>query len=238
MIKKKLGIIAVLCVLICAALSVLFLDHVERYKFKQDAIYFVNGMDYGIQEGSVAEINDEGNAIITLPNKQVLDENTIPAYFYGQNKILLLSKLAYYCPSYDAKFSTSKLLPFTQISYNSETLYSTLSRNNDKKQEQSGFLFDGYETFVFLEPMKIKYDNKIINISPLSYMMVNYGNWVQLYDPSTNDYIYDETSDYVFATNSDQSYSINVATRTITFNGKDTLLISNIEMMKEYFAGK
>lgn len=235
MIKRKLGIIAVLCVLICAALSVLFLDNVERYKFKQEAIYFVNGMDYGISEGSNAVIDDEGYAIITLKNKQVLDRNTIPAYFVGEDKILLLSKLAYYCPSYDAMFSASKLLPFTQISFNDDSLYSNISRNSKSKSEQTGFLFDGYETFVFLEPMKIKYDDKTINVSPLSFMMVNYGNWVQIYNQETNEYTYDDTSDYVVATNSDSSYSINVATRTITFNGKDTLLISNIDMMKDYF---
>ena len=238
MIKKKLGIIAVLCVLICAGLSVLFLDNVERYKFKQEAIYFSNGMDFGISEGSSAIIDDEGYAIITLKNKQVLDRNTIPAYFVGEDKVLLLSKLAYYCPSYDAKFSASKLLPFTQISFKKDTLYSDISRNNDSKTEQNGFLFDGSETFVFLEHMKIRYDDKLIDVSPLSYMIVNYGNWVQIYNHETNEYIYDETSDYVVATNIESSYSINIATRTVTFKGKDTLLISNISMMKDYFSGK
>ena len=47
-------------------------------------------MDYGISEGSNAVIDDDGYAIITLKNKQVLDRNTIPAYFVGEDKILLL----------------------------------------------------------------------------------------------------------------------------------------------------
>lgn len=234
-IKKRIKIIVLLSVLICIGLSIIFLDNLNSYTFKKDASYYINGMEYEIGKGSKVKIDSNEKATLLLGNKKQLEIGGLPAFF-DDNQIVTLNKMIYYYPSFDDKFEKYRIPSFVNVEYNSETDFATFSKNGTRKENQKGFLYDGHNTYVFLENMTIYFNDKKVNVTPLSFAVVEYNNWIQLFDYKTKTYTFENIVGH--ATGKNSEYSIDLTYSTITYNGNESLMPCNTDLLRDYLGEK
>lgn len=234
-IKKKFSVIVVLSVLICIGLSIIFLDNINSYTFKKDASYYINGTEYKIGKGSKVKIDSDENVSLMLGNKEQIKANSLPAFF-NDDQIVIMNKMIYYYPSFDNKFEKYKLSSFVNVEYNFDTDFVTFSKNNTSKENQNGFLYDGHNTYVFLENMTIYFNDKKINVSPLSYVIVEYNNWVQIFDYKTKVYTFENIIGH--ATGKSKDYTIDLTYSTINYNGNESLMPCNTDLLRDYLGEK
>lgn len=233
--KKKLSIIAVLCVLICVGLSIIFLSNVNSYKFKEDASYYVNGDKYPVYKGSRAKLNKDKSVTLTLKGNDVLEISGLPAYFDNSNKIVLLNKMTYYKPSFDSKFEKYKLNSFTEIEYDEDTGDITFTNGTKTKTSQTGFLYDGKNSFVFFEDTIIDYNGQKEYVKPLSFIVVERDSWIQIYNKENDKFIFDQLNGFGMARNLNEGYEINMTYGKIFYGQKESIMPSNTEVLRDFF---
>ena len=231
MIKKKVSIIVILSVLICVGLSILFLDNVNSYTFKEDASYYINGIDYTIGKGSKAKIDSNEKVNLLLGNKSEIQIGSLPAFF-SDNKLVSLNKMMYYYPSFDKKFEKYRISSFVEMSYDPENNFVTFSKNASKKQNQKGFLYDGHNTYVFFENMTISFNDKNIKVAPLSYVISEYNNWIQIFDYNSKTYTFENIIGSV--TGRTDEYSIDLTYSTINYDGNESLMPCDVDLLRDY----
>ena len=237
MVKKKIGIIMILLSLISLSLAYLFLTSVDDYKMSDDAYFHVNGVEYSIDKNEVVEVIDDTTLKIS---DFELGANTysFPIYYRNGNKILLTSKMLYHEPSYQTTIKKYKLKQLTEITYNASSLNVSFSRDNNSSNEYNGFLYDGKNTYIFLEKMSLTYNDKEIAIAPLSCAIVEYNSLIQIYDVGNAEYYFEELNTAAIATAQNGLYSINLSTDVVSYGTSDIVLISSIDVYEDYFTGE
>ena len=238
MIKNKLKIIAMLCVLVCVGLSVLFLNSSESYTFKNGGKTFIKGVEFTIDEGMRAVFDNDSDIVyFRLSSKNKVEANAMPAYT-SETDFVVMDKLSLYVPGNDGKFVKKRIGTFTQASYDDLLKEITFARKGKTKIEKHGFLYDGHSTFIFLDEMTLTYDGRQCVLHPMSCAIVSYHNWVRYYDPVVDDYVYENVRGDVMVEDKVKDYSINIANHTVKYEDRETILISNINSMEDYFFSK
>lgn len=236
--KKLLSIIAVLCVLICIALSIVLLDNVETYKFDNNAYYFVNGIVYDIPQGSLGKVDGDGNISFELKNAlEDVEFSTLPAYYVNQNKIVTVDKLTYFYPNYD-RLEKYCINPFTEVEFNYDSKFAKFSKNNQTRQNQYGFLYDGNGTYVFLDEFEIYFGDESYYLPALSYITVVKDSYIQFYDYSTDEFFEYEIDGSVYAVDSQGIYTLNMSYSTVDYSGVESILPASADILRVYLEGK
>lgn len=231
--KWKIEIIVLELVVICALLGVLFLKKVETYKFNQDATYFIRDNEVLIPEGSkCTSERGSSNFTINKPDKDMIETVSLPAYFNNSKKIVILKNLAYFKPN-RINDSSYKLSFFTEISFDSEDKM-FISRNDNTVNDSGGFLYDGLNTYVVLEDVRLKYDFKNIMLSPLSYIIVEKDNSVAYFDYDSKTYKYEMFDGDVYLEDINQVYKVSL-NNDILSCGETVMLRSNLDSYESYF---
>lgn len=185
-IKTKLEIIVLLLIVIAGLLAILLLNDAEKYKFVDSATYFVDGVDYEIPSGQFAKYDKEKSTVyIDFGKEERLYSVGLPAYYNNTKSIVLLNDMTIVTP-YDNHFETNRLTYFTLLENDSDVSGSKVSRNNNFKFVNKGFLFDGNNTYVFLEPVSLKINGNVLKLGTFSYVISCKDNYFEVYDKDTD----------------------------------------------------
>lgn len=233
--KFKIEIIVIELVLIAALLGVLFVKKVESYHFESDATYFADGVDYSIKEGSVAKVDAKTKTIlIERDNDYSLPAQGIPVYFNDVKKVVLMKDSAFLRPV-NGNVYVNRLSYFTEISMGANNLI-TIKRDTNEKNEMGGIIFDGNDSYFFLEEMFLEIGNRRMSIPAYSYVLAIRDNYVEYFNYDTKEITIEGiegTSIYVRDIN--DSYRINLTTDIISFNSGDVMLNNYVNGYKPYF---
>ena len=99
---------------------------------------------------------------------------------------------------------------YTSVEYDeANTAYKL--KTIDYEQEVSNFiLFDGYDLYFFPEASILDIDGERINLSPMSYVIVNNNNSLEYYDKETDKYtIKNITNEKIYVSNNAYKISLN-----------------------------
>lgn len=231
---KLMGAIAAAVLILCLAVGIYFTTTVQTYKFTESGFYPVNGVQYRIEAGDKA-VNDSEGMIIKRKEEYEIKTDSLPVYYEDRDAICLMTAMAYYEPIQEYKFIIKKFNFFTDLEGRGGTIIVKSGRNAATVDD--GFLYDGKDTYIFLHETELSYGKKKITLSPMSYAVVNYGSWIQIYDKETDKYIYKELGDAEVSAICDKNekYEINLGTDTVIYGEKEYLLHSVVDMYPSYF---
>ena len=233
---RLIGIITVAVLILCIAVGIYFMLTVQTMKFSEAGFYPVNGTKYSVAAGDKASMDGEKDiVIIERKNEFDIETDSLPVYYEDRNAICLMSTMAYYKPIQDKKFLTYKLNLFTELENINGSLEMKSGRDSDLLKR--GFLFDGKDTYIFLQETVVKYGKKKITVPPLSYAVVNYNTWVQVYDRDGDNYTFEDINngDVIAVCADNEEYEINLGRDIVTFGDKEYLLHSSVDMYQSYF---
>lgn len=197
-------------------------DNYDVYQYFSSIKYQYNGI-LKYENGHLINVDDSGGKV---------DVGNYPIYFQNiENECILPGNMGLF-------FLNDKGKNY-RVNYFSK-LISEMSDNEmafvsyDKKYYiDNAFLYDGSDLYVFPYSVKLIVDGKEYILSPLSYVIVNYKDSVEIYDRKTDKYtIIDESNDDVIAYMND--FKINLSSDMIMYENDDRLLIKSISKLNVY----
>lgn len=173
--------------------------------------------DYGAE--AVVEIQDNGRVTINQSVGQSATSST-PLYYQEEDRFILTSAMNFVSPFY----GTEAYVPLFGEFY----LENTFSNYDGIEPIQilRGFLFDGGDTYIFLEPMYFKWGGRTQEVSAFSFATVSSKGSVVLYDYDTQEISMISTGTYeVTAENLPQTYTVSLSYDSVVMDdGSNQLL--------------
>lgn len=133
-------------------------------------------------EGSSRLIKSNNSCILENKGK-TYNLKSVPLYYNDENSIILPNVVSIVRPEL---YLTNRLENMSRV-YERDGKY-TVETSGGEVNVSDFFLFDGKDTYVFFEPISIKWDNHSFDLGPLSYITVKYNQSIEVYDRSTMNY--------------------------------------------------
>ena len=193
---------------------------------------------YGMREeytGEIEVVRHDDTSQLVLEDKRVVHLDSTPIFYKDiLGKVLFPTKMEVVFTDTGV---VNRLDSFTNIIQDSYVMYAKKFNKDNTKSLNNAFIYDGNDLYFFLEEMTVTVGEKKYEISPLSYVIVNYRQNVEIYNYDKDEYTIiseDELpKDDIIATNKNKDYKINMSVDSYSTNSSDHLLIKNIEHLNE-----
>lgn len=237
-VHRKLQILLISLIIITSISLVTLL--IKQYYGKLNSLTYENYELY--QYFSGAKVVYKGKATIKHDNKitdivsegKTINTGDIPIYFQNTlNEALLPTDMELIFPN--IKNKSYKINYFSKIMYDiTDDVESSFLVKDDKRIFlNESFLYNGEDLYFFPYSTKVVIDGITYNLSPLSYIIVNYKNMIEIYDKVNDKYtIIDSHNNDVIATVG--KYKINLSTDMIMYSDENRLLVKSIDKLSNY----
>jgi len=182
--KKIIALIITIVVVIIAVIGFLYYSNLSTYTFQEPAVYYVNGIEFYLDPGDKAILQNENYVTLESDKTQPIEARDLAVYFSNKSSILTVCPMAYYVSNQQGRVFATQIHPLSTI--DAEFEYVTISKGAKQLTEQGDFLFDGSDGYIVLRSCELIIGEEHINLSPLSYVMCSYGGYVMYWDHDTN----------------------------------------------------
>lgn len=235
--KKLISLIVLLLAVICAGLSFLFFNKTTYVKLHDDYTYYYLDSAFRIKTGSKMLVTDSYVEFDAKKDGKYY-VYSIPVYLSNDDVLMTTKDMAYYKPLDRKEFNKKSLPVSSRVSYYPNDKSYTFTKNKKTYSSQNGFLYDGHNTYIFLEDMNVTYNGQTIKVPALSYVQVELNNWIQLFNYGTKEVDYVNLSGLAYASDLNNYYKLNLANDTIEYDDMEIVLNSNIEVLFDVFKGE
>lgn len=156
-----------------------FMNRKESYTLGRDMYQMVNGKKVVYAEGETLVTDDDGNVTRKGSRNNL---GAYPLYAETGERILLPDMYEVIFPKEKERLVRANY--FSEI-YQKDNVY-FVEYDGHEAVLRDGFLFDGENTYIFLEPVTLSYQNTQVNLSPMSYVTVAYGQDMMYYDKESD----------------------------------------------------
>ena len=152
--------------------------------------------------------------------------DSTPIYYKDKDIVILPQNMSIVMPTLSCAEYLSK--QYSYITYENNIYTLTTNKYNNKLNHY--FLYDGNDLYFFIEPVTLTINNEKIELSPFSYIIAIYNNYISYYDKKTDTFkTITITSDN--STVENNYYSINITTVNLNYHGTNVILTSDIEKL-------
>ena len=152
--------------------------------------------------------------------------DSTPIYYKDKDIVILPQNMSIVMPTLSCAEYLSK--QYSYITYENNIYTLTTNKYNNKLNHY--FLYDGNDLYFFIEPVTLTINNEKIELSPFSYVIAIYNNYISYYDKKTDTFkTITITSDNPTVENN--YYSINITTDNLNYQGTNVILTSDIEKL-------
>lgn len=193
---------------------------------------------YGVREeysGKIELIQNDDDVQFKLENGEIIHLDNTPIYYKDTlGKALFAKEMELYIPDSGAY----RLKDFTNIIQENKTTFVKRLNRKNKKTVNNGFLYDGNDLYFFLEKTTVEIGDAKYDLSPLSYVIVNYRDNVEIFDYEKEEYIIindeEQLKSDVIAINKFRNYTVNMSVDSIVTESSQQLLFGNISKLEEF----
>lgn len=171
----------------------------------------------------VLTINNASEVTDMKLNNYNLDSYSSPIYYRDSKKIILPVGMS--LVTYSNGSSQNYVSYFSEISYINGN--SVLTFGDKFKIINDKFLYDGDDLYLFLNDVQITYNDQILKIPAMSYVIVNYRESIEIYSYGEKNGIIIELNDtdvYAYGTN----LVLNMSLDSFQENGESILLYKKV----------
>lgn len=169
---KSLALIGMLAVCMTVFAVCLFLNTASPLTMKDDGFQISAGRKDVLKKGTKLTVEEAGTTFRGAAEQQFL--NTSPIYYENAGEIILPYDMVYVNARETIFLKAERFQTLSM--QGSDVLYER------QRLKDHGFLFDGKNTYVFLEKTVLKINGKTQTIGPLSCIMLYTSNTYTLYD--------------------------------------------------------
>ena len=190
-------------------------------------VQYYGGAVYRIPDGaSLRRTTDEKTLLGISGNERALD--SLPIYYENSDTVLLPENMVYYAPR-SGKYG--RIAYFSEISIDSYGKAVVRLEGSERKLEP-GFLYDGKNLYLFLEPVQISFNGYCISLPALSYVEAVYSGDVMVFDFGVKQFFMEAPDGMATADVVSGDYSVSLLGDYVTLHdGKRTLLFTRPEQL-------
>lgn len=227
-INKKYSIILVTILLIIVTISFFkFTSKVDEYTFESKELYQYFAEEKTEYEGKLT-INKSFNKITKINFKDIhIELDSTPIYFKGEHKALFPETMSVIKVKERKQF---KINYFSTIKKDID--YCLLEDGNGKSNLKDAIIYNGKDLYFFTDKVNVIFGDKNIELSPLSYIIVNnVDRTVDIYNEEKDEYkIYEENDNEVIIQKGD--YKLSATYDILNYKDNSVLLVKDIEKLK------
>ena len=226
--------VAIFAFVIYKIFDILVLSN-EKYDLSGETYY---QYFYGIMEeysGKMDVVQRDDDVQLVLESGKVIYLDSTPMYYKNVlGKMLFAKDMELVVPD-DGNY---KLKKFTNVFEENNSIKVKKFNSSKARTVDNGFIFDGNDLYFFLDDTTVTVGGTEYELSPLSYVIVNYRTNVEIYNYDKDEYtiIQDENSlkTDVMAENKAKGYTINLSLDSMKTEKSNQLLITSISNLNEY----
>lgn len=228
--KEKIITAAVIAALAGSlAAALIYISHKDIVVIKEPVFFSYLGEEFDYQGKTTLKWDK---------NQMYMQNDTIdgslapggtPLYMEDRESLIVTSMMSYTNP--DTNYMR-RLSYFGKVYY--EKGMCLLSVDGRKKLEvNGGYLFDGNNTWIFLEPTTVTVGSQKIVLEPMSYITVKNKDYFYYYSAGDKKSVFtDWTGDDITATDEEATWTLNLSRDLLTTaDGKIQMLIPNPEVL-------
>ena len=239
--RSKILLISLSCVLvvIIAVFCVYyFYQKMHKITFDNYELYqYFSGIRYDY-DGTVSL--ERKKKITNIKSKDLsIDSGNIPIYYQKiDNQAIFPIEMELIFPSMKNKYYRVSFFSQSMVDVVDNHESSFLIYGGDTLPLDVCFFYDGEDLYFFPYSTTIVIDDETYELSPLSYIIVNYQDQIEMYDKVNDKYTMIDTHEKdVIATL--QNYKINLSTDMIMYSDNDLrLLLKNVDKLPIYEVDK
>ena len=237
--ERKIKIALIIAVVVFAFIiykifDILILSN-EKYDLSGQTYY---QYFYGIMQeysGKMDVVQKDDDIQLVLENEKVVYLDSTPMYYKDVlGKMLFAKEMQLVIPD----VGNYKLSKFTNIYEENNAMYVKKFNSSKPKAISNGFVFDGNDLYFFLDNTTVTVGENNYELSPLSYVIVNYRSSVEIYNYEKDEYIIiqdeNDLKNDVIATNNVKNYIVNMSVDSLKTDKSNQLLISNINNLNDF----
>lgn len=230
--KKKIfkSILIVIIPIIIFCLVLLVISKINRenkkYTTENDEFYqYFAGKRFDYN--GVLTLDNNRILSVKLNNKEITSYSS-PLYYENNNSFLLPSNMS--IVFYEGSIE-SNLLNYYTVIYQTNN-YFMAKYDNKEEVISSAFLYDGFDTYLFLEETNIHIGDKVYELKPMSYVVVIYNGKVEIYNYGSKNGVILENNKQVYAKFKNVSIDLNEDILTNEYNS--FILYSTVEDLESF----
>lgn len=230
--KKSLLIILVLIfgILIVTFAAIWFVSNDNKYEFEGTITQYYMGQRYSVEEESYLSrgLENTTSFVNSTGESQV---TSLVYYREGDDTIILPHDMVYYDPR---NSFLGKIDALSEIIV-SET--GIIAENGNKEYDiNRGFLYDGDNYYVFLEPVTVKLNGYSVELSAMSYIEASFQNYVVVFDYESKESIVETTGTEILVTLSSEDYTLSLINDLLEdHQGNKSLLFARPDLLDSVF---
>lgn len=236
--RRKLRKAELLLLLLPAVAVVVFAlvtNYLERdlnsYTFETQGVQYYLGNTYIIDAGTVYYRNQEENTVLRTSQAEY-NAFDIPVYFQGEDRLMVPENMTLVNPRDHQQW---KLEYFTEVEVQSNGTILT-TREGQTASLPKGFLYDGDDFYLFLEPVILSFNGYRIGLPAMSYVEADYTGEVMVYNYGGGEFYIELPKGDVIATIETGDYEISLLEDSITtYDGQKELLFTRPEQLDSVF---
>lgn len=201
-------------------LSVFIVMNAGKETLGSDAYQYFNDRRFGYPAGTKLELKE--NEITLKAGNSSASADTTPIYYAEKEELVTTRNMSYVNP----RTGEERYLPIFTTLYKNADGQVCIRKNKKELVLDGGFLFDGQDTYVFLDPVTLNYAGRKYEAAPFSFAVVTMDGDTRTYLYGTEDYSVDNVlSDSIFANEEEYGYQVHLKYDTMKMTtGGDKLL--------------
>lgn len=229
--KKEKIITAAVIAALAGSLSaaLIYISHRDILVLKEPVFLSYLGEEYHYQGKTTLKWNKNKMYMENVELNGALTPDGTPLYAEDRESLIATSMMSYTNP--DTNYMR-RLSYFGRVY--SEKGMCLLSVDGRRKMEvNGGYLYDGTNTWIFLEPTTVTVGSQEITLEPMSYITVKNKDYFYYYSASDKKSVFQEwTGDDITAADEEKTWELNLSRDLLTTaDGKVQMLIPNPEVL-------
>lgn len=201
------------------------LDRGTSYKLSASAYQYYAGSTAKVEVG--AELRRRNDGVSLLIQGDHSAETTLPIYLSDSPRVVLPTDMIYVLPrSIDYK----RLVYFSEVECKTNGAV-VVARENGSVNPEPGFLYDGKDFYLFLEPMTLEFNGYTMDVPALSYVEAVYGGYMMVFNYETKEFFMEMSDGTGTARTPYDDYTISLLGDSMTlYDGTRLLLATRADL--------
>ena len=223
--QKLILLFSAVAAVVAVVIVLLTVDFGQSYTIEEPSHQYYGGKAVAVEQGAKLKINSEEKTLLFQGENST--ETFLPVYFDSSPAMVLATDMMFINPRAG---QTARVAYFSEVEYD-EYATITVTRENKEAKPQHGFLYDGEDFYIFLEPVTIEFNGYSMEIPALSYVEAVYGGYMIVFNYETKEFFMELSDGSGSATAGGGDYTISLMGDTITmYDGERRLLATRADL--------
>lgn len=151
------------------------------YDFTETAYQYYAGGKARFESGAKLKRGRDGVSLLVEDNQS--SETTLPFYLDESRKVVLPTDLLYIAPRTDG---CDRLAYFSEVECKTNGTV-VVKRDGKTVSGEQGFLYDGGDFYLFLEPVVVSFNGYSMDLPAMSYVEAIYGGHIMVFNYETKE---------------------------------------------------